>query len=121
MARELSLAFTMALDDDESYMPFVFFKKLIDVAGNNFLHNKQDIGATEEALVRGDVTQGGYFAARNNHATGVISLRNTTGACNCISLKPGDGCVFRVSADVASLYAISSVAGAELEYLIVDL
>ncbi len=121
MAREVSVACSLVFDRPPHYVPFSFPLAYFDVAGKNYIHNTQNIGATEEALLLGDATVGGWFMAVNRHATAVISLRQATSASDMVDLKPGEPCLFRLSADATAPFAISTVAGAELEYVLVDL
>ncbi len=120
MAREIAVMFSAIFDDDESTVEFGMPKTFFDVTGANYIKHKQNVGATEEALVLGDVTVGGWLVARNNHATAVISIRQATSAADFADLGPGEGCVIPISTDMTAPFVISTVAGAELEYLLVD-
>jgi hypothetical protein len=120
MARELAMMFSVIFDDDESQIEFYMPKTFFDVTGSNFLKHKQNIGTSEEAIVKGDTSIGGLLVARNNHATAVISIRPVAAGGNMISLAPGKGCILPLSIACTDPYAISTVADAELEYLWID-
>ena len=120
MANELTVGGSLVFDDGTRYYPFGKAGVLITVVGDTCIRNKQAIGAAEETVLFGDVAKGGYFMAYNGHATAVIQIRADTGETDLIRLEPGDICGPMRIDDGATPYAISSVAGAELEYMIID-
>lgn len=119
MADELKIGASLVFDDGDSYVVFGKSGLLIDVAGTNYLHHRQSVGDSEEALVVGDVVVGGYFIGYNGHATAVISMRPGTGENDLIDIGPGEIAMFRINTGLTP-YVISTVAAAELEYVIID-
>jgi hypothetical protein len=118
MSKEIKAGFNLRFDNGQSYIEFQK-STLIDVTGSQYLKAKQAIGTSEEALVLGDISPGGLFAAVNTDASAVISLRAGTGLQDFVSLKAGESCIFRTHTG-STPYAISDTAGAELEYVIIE-
>jgi hypothetical protein len=84
--------------------------------GNRFIHNRQEIGTTEEAIDLGDIATGGYFMAINRDSTNFVSIRSGTGATNLVRINAGEAALFRVSGDASAPFAIADTAACELEY-----
>jgi hypothetical protein len=55
----------------------------------------------------------------NGHATALIQIRPATGETDLNRLEPGDVALFRID-DGSTPYVISDVAGAGLDFLILD-
>jgi hypothetical protein len=93
-----------------------------DVAGTKHKRAVQTIGNTAEAVLVGDVGVGGYFKFRNLSATNTILLYGTSaGTLPTVELQPGDRAVFRVYSG-ATLHAKDVTgAGADLEFMAVEL
>ena len=121
MADELTIAGSLTFDDGTT--PTVALSKsgiVLDLTGANYLKNKQTVGATEEALLLGDVVAGGLMMAYNGHATTTISIRPATAETDLIDVGPGEIALFRLSASATAPYVISSTGTAELVYLVFD-
>lgn len=88
----------------------------VTVTGTRFIHNRQSIGTSEEALDLGDIATGGWFVAINRGATNFIEIRSGTGATDIIKLKAGEPCCFRMSGDATAPFAIANTAAGDLEY-----
>lgn len=119
MADELTLGISAQFIKGNSYLRFGKSGLLVTVSGTEYLRNTQLISDSEEALVFGDVAKGGYGLFYNGHATAVIQIRPATGETDLVRLEPGDVAMFRID-DGATPYAISSVAGAALECVLID-
>src|SRR3990167_8951403 len=92
-----------------------------DVAGTQYMDNVQAIGATEEAILMGDVAAGGYCFVQNLDSTNFISLRQATGAANFIKLLAGEWAIFRLSADTTAPYAIADTSSCNVRFMRFDL
>ncbi len=118
MADELKIRISADYFDPDTgaieSIDFAEFK--VDVAGENKLHNIQSVGITEEALLIGDVTAGGYLFAINRDPSNNINLRQATAAANFATLKPGERQVFRFSTATTAPFAIADTAISKLEY-----
>lgn len=124
MANELTLKFGFKFDDGDtaSTIPAGGVQTLQrDVAGANMLDHVQNIGTSEEAIVLGDITVGGYARFENLDATNYVELRQGTGASDFCRLLAGDIAIFRISPDMTAPFAIADTAACALRVTIVDL
>lgn len=113
----VSLSFEKGtVSESKSFGPTTF-----DVAGDNPLCNIQDVGTSEEALLIGDITVGGYLYARNLDATNFVEIRPGTGDADLIQLKPGDVCLFRLTPTATAPFVIADTGACRLEYMLLDL
>lgn len=92
----------------------------VSVAGSRMIHNRQEIGTSEEALILGDVAAGGFLIIVNRDATNFVELRSGTSATDFVRLKPGEPALFRLSPDATAPYAIADTAACEVEYILVE-
>jgi len=92
----------------------------IDVAGTNFIHNRQIVGTSEEALLLGDAGTGGYLFAINRDTTNWIGIRQGTGTTSLIKLSPGEPCLFRIHDDSTAPFIVGGAAALELEYWLIE-
>jgi hypothetical protein len=89
-----------------------------DVVGNNFMHHVQNVGfASDEVLVLGDVTVGGYFFGINRDGDNFVQIFGNTGDQALAKLLPGDFCMFRVDTG-ATVYVQADTDAVLLEYWI---
>lgn len=119
MADEATVGVSLVFDKNADYMAWNKTGMKSTVAGTEFLRNKQLVGTAAEALVLSDVAKGGLAAFHNTHASAVIEIRSTASAADLVRLESDDVALFRI-ADDATPYVISSVAGAGLEYVLID-
>lgn len=119
MANEATVGISLVFDDGTSYVQFGKSGLTIDVSGAEYLKSRQLVSDSEEVLALGDVAKGGLAAFYNSHATAVIKIRPGTGVADLVRLEPGDVALLRIDDD-STPYVISSVAGAALEYLLID-
>jgi hypothetical protein len=115
---EIAASFSYAKDDAE-------FSKVIaalqaTVSGDNFIHHKQLVGTSEEALVLGEVSGGlGWALFRNLDATNYLEIRSGTGAGNdIIKIPAGKFALFHFGSDITAPYAVANSAACLLEYFI---
>lgn len=92
----------------------------VTLSGNQWIHHRQEIGTSEEALDLGDISTGGWFFARNLDTTNYVELRSGTGATDFVRLNAGEFCLFRISGDASAPYAIANTAAVDLEYALVQ-
>lgn len=121
MANEITLSINITFakgGSEESFRAADAMK--IDVTGSRFMHNRQEIGTSEEAIDIGDVSTGGYFVAVNRDVTNFVEIRSGTGTTDVVKLKAGEACAFRMSADSNAPFALADTAPVELEYLLIE-
>lgn len=121
MADELTLSIraTLSKSGSEITFPPASAQALtIDVSGSRWLHNRQEIGTSEEALELGDISTGGYLIAINRDATNYLELRSGTGGTDLVRINAGEIACFRVSSDATAPYAIANTSACVLEYLL---
>jgi hypothetical protein len=92
----------------------------VSVTGKRFVHDRQLIGVTEEAIDLGDIATGGWFFAINQDSTNFVSIRSGTGATNLVKLKAGECAMFRLSGSATAPFAIADTAACDLEYLLIE-
>lgn len=90
----------------------------VTVSGTKFVHNRQSIGTSEEAIALGEVSTGGYFIGINRDATNYLEIRSGTGGTDLVRLNAGEVCCFRMSGDSSAPFAIANTAACELEYIL---
>lgn len=118
MAAEITLTANIAVAKGNiASIARVASNKSVDLAGDAYISNVQTIGTSEEALLMGDVTAGGYIWVHNLDATNFVSLRPGAGTANCVKLLPGEYAMFRAS---VALWGIADTAPVQLEYLAIE-
>jgi hypothetical protein len=90
---------------------------LVDVSGNDLIHNTQTVGTSEEALLLADVAVG-YILMRNNDTANFVKVRAATGATDLIKILPGEFALFRMVASAP--YVIADTGSCVLEYWMVE-
>lgn len=119
MANEITVAASLAFSKSSSNDLLNFAAATFTLTGSKYMHARQAIGNSEEAIVLGEVTGGGgWFLGVNRDSTNSIHIRQATGAANFCTLGPGECCLFRWSTTSTAPFAISSASTPELEYLI---
>ena len=117
MANEATAGINLIFDNGNEYAVFGKSGLMLDVTGTTYLKGKQKVAGTEELLELGDVGVGGLCAGYNGHATAVFQIIGASAETPLVRAEPGDPFLFRID-DGATPYVISSVADAELEYLV---
>lgn len=120
MANEITVNASIKLEKQGTRMSLSVANIKIDVTGKRFIHPRQLIGTTEEALELGDIATGGWFMAINHDPTNFVSIRSGTGATNLVKLKAGEPCLFRLSGSSAAPFAIADTAPCDLEFVLVE-
>lgn len=119
MADELTNRASLTFEKGGTTVTLTWGPTDIDVSGTNALHNRQNVGTSEEALLLGDVAAGGWFFGINRDATNYIEIRAGSGLADLVKIKPGEFAFFRTAAD-ATPYVIADTAACELEYVVID-
>lgn len=88
------------------------------MATKQFIHAKQSIGTSEEAIVLGENTSPGWAFFINRDSTNYVELRVATGGAKFTKLKPGEFCLLRLGSGAQAPFAIADTAACVLEYLI---
>lgn len=119
MANEItvSLRLNFTKDGTDETMSVVDLK--FNVTGKRFIHNRQSIAATEEALDIGDISTGGWFFGINHDPANFVSIRSGTGTVNVVRCNAGEPCCFRLSDDSSAPFAIADGAAVDFEYLLI--
>lgn len=120
MADEIVLSVKLKYDKSSTSVDMKVADLKITVTGKLFVHHRQSIGTTEEALDLGAVPTGGWFIAINRDATNFVEIRQGTGTTDLIRLNAGEPCCFRMSGDTTAPFAIANTAAVELEYMLIE-
>jgi hypothetical protein len=91
-----------------------------DVSGSDFVWKTQLVGASEEALVMGEVTTPGWIIVSNLDSTAYLSIRNATGTGNCVEVKASETQAFRLARTATAPFVISSSGTIEIEYCLIE-
>lgn len=123
MADELSIDASLSYKDSQNVKVFMdrFTDKWgkVDVSDKHYVHHKQNIGTSEEALDLGGLATLGWAFFMNLDETNYVEIRSATGASNDIIWIPAlTPAVFRFGSDISAPYAIANTAACDLEYLI---
>lgn len=90
----------------------------VDVTGDAFTHEIQEVGTTEEELAQGaDLGTPGYIFVKNLDATNYVEVGSTTGVYD-IRLKAGEVALYRHNS--ATIYAKANTAACKVEYWLIE-
>lgn len=117
MANEITVSANLAFSKNGTRVSFGKTGLQFDVSGDDYLHQTQVIGTSEEALALGDVTPG-MILIFNTDTTNYVSVRSGTGAANLIKIPAGEFCLFRLEASAP--YLIANTASVRIEYLLIE-
>ena len=120
MSNEITLYASIKASKGETVISKIVSALKVDWAGNRFVHNRQSVGITEEALDLGDISTGGLFLAINQDGVNFVELRAGTGLTDFVRLNAGEFCLFRMSGDAAAPFAIAATAACALEYFLLE-
>ena len=122
MANENTVSVSLSFSKSGKTIELSKKGKQIDVSGTDYIRRTQVVGfAAEEVLDIGDIATPGYFIGWNNDTTNYVSIRPSTGAANCVELKPGGEPVcFRFARGATTPYVIAATAACEIEYLLIE-
>lgn len=94
---------------------------LVTMTGTRFLHARQLIGTSEEALVLGEVPTGGACMIWNRDQTHFVTVRRASGQLATLRIPPGLPAVFCFDGtDAAAPTLKADTAAVEVEYLILE-
>ena len=122
MADEITVQASLTYDDGDC-MPAAFQEPLArhDITNKRFVHNKMLVSTDEVVIPLGSVTAPGWAMFKNHATSGYIEIRAGSGGSDFTKILFGETAgPFRLGSDAQTPYAISSVAGGILEYLIID-
>lgn len=121
MADELTLtALFKYVKGNNTVQPTGKLAVSVTVTGTNAISHVQNIGTSQEAIVLGDVTPGGYCYIENLDATNYVSLRQATGAGNFIRLKASEHAFFRMDAAATAPFAIADTAACDVLFVLLE-
>lgn len=90
----------------------------VDVTGDAFTHEIQEVGTTEEELAQGaDLGTPGYLFIKNLDSTNYVEVGSTTGVYD-IKLKAGEIALYRHNS--ATIYAKADTAACKVEYWLIE-
>ena len=75
MSNEITLYASIKASKGETVISKIVSALKVDWTGNRFVHNRQSVGITEEALDLGDISTGGLFLAINQDGVNFVELR----------------------------------------------
>lgn len=87
-----------------------------DVTGSAVMHQRMDVGVSEEVIPLGDCGRGGWFIAINHDSTNFVHIRGETAGANLVKLSPGEPAMFRLSSDEITPYFIADTGTCEVEF-----
>ena len=119
MANELTLS-GLRIQFAKANVPSVDFSPAsmsVTVTANVNMDNVQTVGITEEAILLGDVSTGGYCYIENLDTTNFISLRQATGAANFAKIAAGKWNIITISPDATAPFAIADTAACRVRFL----
>lgn len=121
MSQEFTIGASIAYQDDEGSDVLAAVSDLVaTISTKKFIHNKIEVGTSEEALPLGEVATLGWAFFKNLDETNYLELRSATGSGNDI-IKIGPGLSagpFHFGSDVTAPYAVANTAPCKLEYWI---
>lgn len=121
MADELKITCAMRFTKSSTDVRLNFLNALFTVSGTDYVSGTQTIGTSEEALVLGDCSAGGYIVVKNTDATNYVSFRAATGGTNMVRLNAGEIALFRFDATgAAAPFAIANTAPVTIQYLLIE-
>lgn len=122
MADEVTISFSLGYaDSEEADVILALAQKFATVTTKRFIHAKQAIGTSEEAIKLGELASLGWAAFINRDPTNYLELRSATGAGNdIIKIPAGKGCLFYFGSDISAPFAIANTAACQMEYLICE-
>ena len=117
MSDELDLSFSVKFSKGGAEIPARRENLSVDITGDAFTHEVQEVGTVEEELPQGaDLGTPGYCFIKNLDDTNYVEV-GLTGSYT-IKLKAGECALFRCAG--ASLYAKANTAACLVEYIIVE-
>lgn len=90
----------------------------VDVTGDAFSHQVQEVGTTEEELAQGaDLGTPGYMFLKNLDSTNYVEVGSTTGVYD-IKMKAKEIALYRHNS--ATVYAKANTSACKVEYLLIE-
>ncbi len=127
MANELTIGASIAYADSEGSEDSLSVENFIKtITTKRFVHMKQNVAITEEALNLGDIASIGYILMFNRDATNFVEVRVSTGSTKMVRLDPADTdgnpgmALFRFGSGVTAPYVIADTATVQIEYLLIS-
>jgi hypothetical protein len=89
------------------------------MTGDNFINNVQAVGTSNEALVFGDVSAGGWVVCKNLDPTNYVEIFLDASNAQCVAkLLPGEACKFKPN---AAVYARANTGACNVQVLSTEL
>src|SRR5689334_4136765 len=84
-----------------------------DMTGSKYVQNRQAVGTSAEAMLKGDIGTIGYVLLHNMDATNYVSISSDSGGADPIGkLNPGKSWLVYVGA--ANLYLLANTAACDV-------
>ena len=120
MADELTITASVTYEDSDGVEEIV--RSLtglgVTVTTKRFVHVKNSIGVTEEAMTLGEVSTLGYCWIKNLDETNFVEVRVSTGSTKMVKVKAGEASLFRFGSGVTAPYIIADTAACLVEYIL---
>lgn len=120
MANEITLSASISFQKGGAWDGVAVRDLLVTMTGTNWIHHRQSVGTSEEALVLGDVTAGGYVLLVNRDATNYVQVKAATGATALVRLKAGECALFRLDAGATAPFVQANTGAVELETFLLE-
>lgn len=121
MASEISLRIQLAFAKGGVAAVFDSGDLSPTMAGTKYLHARQTIGITDEALILGEVPAGlSRLAIRNLDATNFVYLRPAATQVATVIINPGEAACVTLAPLVGAPALQANVAPVDIEYLLIQ-
>jgi hypothetical protein len=121
MAEELTLNASLEYEDSEgSSDSLELTNGIANVSSKKFIHHKQTIGTSEEAIVLGEISSPGWAFFINRDSTNYIELKVASSGAIFAKLHPGRIAMLYLGSGGQAPYAVANTAACILEFLIVS-
>jgi hypothetical protein len=121
MADEIEVSGSLRLQRDGIDVMLSQLGRQFDQSGSKYVEIIQEIGTSEEALDKGDITTPGLCLAVNLDPTNFISIRAGTGLGNAIRLDANYGfALFKFGSGATAPFAIADTSACKLKMLLLE-
>jgi hypothetical protein len=90
----------------------------LTLTGTRILHNRQNVGTSEEALALSEVVPGGWLLVINRDASNYVQLKTATGGTAFARLLAGEFCLLRLDSGLSAPFVQANTAACDIEYVI---
>jgi hypothetical protein len=120
MANEIAIRAALAFIKSGDQDGLDFGPATFTFTGTRSLKGRQSVGTSEEALILGEVTAGGWLLILNKDATNFVSLRAAAGATPLAKIGPGECALLRLHPSAPAPTVQADTAACQIRYLILE-